>query len=125
MMRLLLVDDEEKFVKTLTKRLRLRGIEAECVFGGEEALQRVAAQEYDVVLLDVKMPGIGGIELRRRLEQIDPSLRFIFLTGHASESDLAIGSAEAQHYLAKPLHIDELLKAVGAVTGEDPKGDAR
>ena len=62
MMRLLLVDDEEKFVKTLTKRLCLRGIEAECVFGGEEALRRVAAQEYDVVLLDVKMPGIGGLE---------------------------------------------------------------
>ena len=117
-MKLLLVDDEQAFVRTLTKRLRLRGHEAEGVSSGEEALSRVVPGRYDVVLLDVKMPGLGGIELRRRLEAIDPALRFVFITGHASETDLAIGSAEASHYLAKPLRLDELLEAIDGPSSE-------
>jgi DNA-binding response OmpR family regulator len=124
-MRLLLVDDERNFVETLTKRLRLRGIDSDCAFDAEEALRMARRTRYDVILLDVKMPGLGGIELRRRLEELDPSLRFLFITGHASQSDLAVGSSEASHYLTKPLHLDELLEAVEDVTGEDMKGGKR
>ncbi|HPY16526.1 MAG TPA: response regulator, partial [Polyangiaceae bacterium] len=62
-MRVLLVDDEEELVETIAERLELRGIVAETVTNGEEALQRVLEKPFDVVLLDVKMPGLGGMEV--------------------------------------------------------------
>jgi DNA-binding response OmpR family regulator len=115
-MKVLLVDDEKKFALMLSKRLALRGMEIDYVYTGEEALAMVENTRYDVAILDVKMPGIGGIELGRKLSRLAPGMKFIFLTGHGSESDFEIGSAEAAYSLAKPLRIEKLVEILHEVT---------
>ena len=115
-MKVLLVDDEKKFAMMLSKRLALRGIDVDYVYTGEEALVMAENSRYDVAILDVKMPGIGGIELKRKLSELAPGMKFIFLTGHGSETDFEIGSAEAAYYLAKPLQIEKLIKILHEVT---------
>ncbi len=114
-MKILLVDDEKKFAIMLSKRLALRGIDVDVVFTGEDALKKTEIDQYDVAILDVKMPGIGGIQLKRELIALNPEMKFIFLTGHGSESDFKIGSAEAACYLSKPLHIETLVKILHKV----------
>lgn len=116
-MKVLLVDDEKKFVIMLSKRLALRGIDVDYVFTGEDAVTNVQNRHYDVAVLDVKMPGIGGIELERKLIELEPGLKIIFLTGHGSENDFKVGSAEAAYYLAKPLQIEELVTKLHEVAG--------
>ena len=115
-MKVLLVDDEKKFAMMLSKRLVLRGIDVDYVYTGEEALVMAENSRYDVAILDVKMPGIGGIELKRKLSELAPGMKFIFLTGHGSETDFEIGSAEAAYYLAKPLQIEKLIEILHEVT---------
>ena len=114
-MKILLVDDEKKFVMMLAKRLVLRGIEVDYAFTGDEALTKAENNIYDVAVLDVKMPGIGGIELERKLKAQVPGMKSIFLTGHGSESDFETGSAKAAYYLAKPLQIEELIEILHEV----------
>ena len=116
-MKVLLVDDEQKFATMLAKRLALRGIDIDYVFSGQDAIAKAETQRYDVAILDVKMPGIGGIELKRKLKELDPCLKIIFLTGHGSKTDFETGSAEAACYLAKPIQIDELIKILREVIG--------
>jgi len=108
-MKVLLVDDEEELVSTLAERLSFRGIEADWSTAGDQALEAARSAHYDIAVLDVKMPHISGIELKRRLEKTNPSMRFIFVTGHGSEEDFRTGSAEAAHYLVKPLDIEALI----------------
>jgi DNA-binding response OmpR family regulator len=115
-MKVLLVDDEKKFAMMLSKRLALRGIDVDCAHTGEEALGMVENSIYDVAILDVKMPGIGGIELEQRLSVLAPEMKYIFLTGHGSEADFEIGSAEAAYYLTKPLQIEKLIEILNEVT---------
>jgi DNA-binding response OmpR family regulator len=116
-MKILLVDDEKKFAVMLSKRLALRGIDVDAVFTGRDALERIENNRYDVAVLDVKMPGIGGIELKGKLREVDPEIKIIFLTGHGSENDFKIGSAEAACYLAKPLNIETLIEILYKVAG--------
>ena len=116
-MKVLLVDDERKFATMLAKRLVLRGIDVDYVYTGEDAIVKAETQRYDVAILDVKMPGIGGIELERKLKELDPGLKVIFLTGHGSKTDFEAGSAEATCYLAKPILIDELITILHQVAG--------
>jgi len=115
-MKVLLVDDEKKFAMMLSKRLALREIDVDYVYTGEEALVMAVNSRYDVAILDVKMPGIGGIELKRKLSGLAPGMKFIFLTGHGSETDFEVGSAEAAYYLAKPLQIEKLVEILHEVT---------
>ncbi len=114
-MRVLLVDDEEELVTTLAERLSFRGIEARWATTGAEAAVLAANQTFDVAVLDVKMPQMGGIELKNHLEKLNPDMKFIFLTGHGSEEDFRVGSAMAARYLVKPIDIDELIQAMQKV----------
>ena len=116
-MKVLLVDDEKKFATMLAKRLALRGIDIDYVYSGEDAIVKAKSERYDAAILDVKMPGIGGIELERKLKELDPCLKIIFLTGHGSKIDFETGSAEAVCYLAKPIQIDDLITILREVTG--------
>jgi DNA-binding response OmpR family regulator len=109
-MKVLLVDDEKKFAMMLSRRLTLRGFDVDYVHTGEAALDKAGQAHYDVAVLDVKMPGIGGIELKRKLKEQAPGMKFIFLTGHGSESDFETGSTESSFYLTKPLQIDKLIE---------------
>jgi DNA-binding response OmpR family regulator len=116
-MKVLLVDDEQKFATMLAKRLALRGVDVDYVYTGEDAIAKAETQRYDAAILDVKMPGIGGIELKRKLIEMDPCLKIIFLTGHGSKTDFETGSVEAACYLAKPIQIDELITILREVIG--------
>jgi DNA-binding response OmpR family regulator len=111
-MKVLLVDDEREFVSALAERLSFRGVDAHWAVSGEEALKMAKDARYDVAVLDVKMPGLGGIELRKRLHEVQPGIRFIFLTGHGSQEDFKVGSEDASFYLAKPLKIEDLMQKI-------------
>ena len=114
-MRVLLVDDEEELVTALAERLSFRGIDADWATSGSQALELVDTHVYDVAVLDVKMPNISGIELKKRLEKTRPDMKYIFLTGHGSEEDFRAGSAEASQYLVKPLDIEILIETMRLV----------
>jgi CheY-like chemotaxis protein len=119
-MNILLVDDEKKFVVMLAKRLELRGFQVSFVNTGMDAVQLVkTGEKFDIAVLDVKMPGIGGIELRRELHRRDPDMKFIFLTGHGSDNDYSIGAGEATQYLPKPIKIDVFVETLLKVAGND------
>jgi DNA-binding response OmpR family regulator len=115
-MKVLLVDDEKKFVMMLSRRLALRGIDVDYVYTGQAAMEKARQKKYEVAVLDVKMPGIGGIELKRKLNELDPGMKFIFLTGHGSEADFETGSTEGSYYLAKPLRLENLIKILHELT---------
>jgi len=106
----LLVDDEGEFLETLVKRIQKRNVNATGVNSGEEALAFLGKNPVDVVVLDVRMPGMDGIETLRALKRQYPLTEVIMLTGHAS-LEVAIEGMElgAFDYLMKPVEIDDLL----------------
>ncbi len=108
--RVLMVDDETEFQETVTKRLRKRNVQAFGAGSGEEALAFLDGQPVDVVILDVKMPGMDGIQTLRAIKKREPLVEVIMLTGHAS-MEAAIEGMElgAFDYLMKPINIDDLL----------------
>ena len=105
----LLVDDELEFLATLVKRLTKRGLNISTAKNGEDALKIIGEKVIDVVVLDVRMPGIGGIQTLREIKKKDPLMEVIMLTGHA-RLEVAIEGMElgAFDYLMKPADIDEL-----------------
>ncbi len=109
-MKVMLVDDEVEFMERLLSRLKRRNIDAVGARSGEEALNLLDQNPIDVVVLDVSMPGIGGIETLRRIKRKHPATEVIMLTGHASV-EVAVQGMEigAFDYLMKPMDIDELL----------------
>ena len=86
-LKLLLVDDETEFVKTLSERLKMRELDSEIALNGEEALEIVGKEPPDVIVLDLKMPGIDGMEVLRVIKKAHPKVQVIMLTGHGSEND--------------------------------------
>jgi len=127
--RLLLVDDEYDFLNSVTASLNRRGFIVTPASNGMEALSFIENQEFDAAVLDVKMPGIDGVELLRKLRQINPHLPVIMLTGHGNIPDAfestKIGAVE---YLSKPYDLDSLSEKVRkAVEGQSksPPLDAK
>lgn len=108
--RTLLVDDESEFLEPLVKRLRRRKLDVRTAASGEEALEIVREGDVDVVVLDVRMPGMDGIQALREIKDIDPLVEVVMLTGHAS-IEVAVEGMElgAFDYLMKPMNIDELV----------------
>jgi len=103
------VDDEREFVHTLSERLQARNLEAAVVYDGEEALSFVASDEPEVMVLDLKMPGIDGIEVLRRVKRDHPDVEVIILTGHGSQKEEEIANQlGAFAYLRKPVDIELL-----------------
>jgi len=112
-MKVLLVDDEHEFVSTLAERLLMRGIEADDVTSGKDAILKATERSYDVVVLDLKMAGMGGIETMEKIRKIRPEAGFIILTGHGDrqEHEKAL-SAGARFHLIKPLNIEVLIEKI-------------
>lgn len=110
----LIVDDEEDFLETLIKRLNKRQVDASGARSGEEALRLLKEKTFDVVILDVKMPGgMNGIEALREIKKIQPLAEVILLTGHASvETSIEGMKLGAFDYLLKPIKLDYLLKKI-------------
>lgn len=122
-MRVILVDDEKELVSTLAERLGYRGIEADWAITPDDAIAMTQKTPYDIAVLDVKMPGIDGFELKRRLQECLPKLKYIFMTGHGSEECYDIGCTETgkEFYLVKPVQIDQLIEKMNkalALKGE-------
>ncbi|RJR50117.1 MAG: response regulator [Desulfobacteraceae bacterium] len=111
----LIVDDEKDFVETTVNRLIKRNIEAVGVTSGEEALDLVKKRLFDVVVMDIKMPGgMDGIQTLREMKRIRPLMEVLLLTGHASvETSIEGMKLGAFDYLLKPVSMDELMVKLG------------
>jgi len=106
----LLVDDEADFRQTLAKRLARRQLQVTTAEDGAMALARIADTDVDVVLLDVKMPGMDGIQVLREIKKLRPLVEVVMLTGHASVEVAIEGmGVGAFDYLMKPMDIDEIV----------------
>jgi DNA-binding response OmpR family regulator len=113
--QVLVVDDEQDFLDSIVKRLELRGIEVDGVGTGAAALELLASKQVDVVVLDIKMPGMDGIEVLRQIRVSHPGVEVIVLTGHASQEFRELGrELEAFDYLIKPVRLDTLLERIQA-----------
>lgn len=111
--KVLLVDDEKEFVQTLSERLKRRNMESAIVSDGEKALEFVENDQPDVMVLDLMMPGIGGIEVLRRLKRTHPNIEVIILTGHGSENEEQTATdLGAFAYLQKPVNIEVLAQVM-------------
>jgi DNA-binding NtrC family response regulator len=111
--RVLLVDDEEQFVETLAMRLEARDFAVATAFSGDQALDYLKATEADVVVLDVLMPGLSGIDTLGMMKKIRPLTEIIMLTGHATVETAIEGmKLGAFDYLMKPTEIDELVAKI-------------
>ena len=112
--KILLVDDEAEFVETLAERIQIRGFDVRYALNGEEALATFNHSLPDVMVLDLKMPGMDGMEVLRWVKKNHPDVQVLILTGHGSEQDekeaRRIGAFD---YLQKPIDIDTLIKNIG------------
>ena len=119
-LRILIVDDEEDLVSILAERLALRGFQVEAATCGAEAMRHVREDDFSVLILDVKMPGIDGLALLAEIKQRHPDLPVILFTGHGSVADAEKGMEEgAFDYLMKPINIDELIEKIRSATGRE------
>jgi len=113
--KILLVDDEKKYVQTLSKRLMMRELDSAVVYDGESALELAREDEPDVMILDLRMPGIDGIEVLRRVKRTHPAIEVIVLTSQGSEADKKIClELGAFAFLSKSVDIDELSEKIKA-----------
>ena len=113
--RLLLVDDEEEFIRALAERLNMRDLSGQTALSGEQALGVIQEEEPDVMILDLRMPGIDGMEVLRRVRTMYPSIQVIVHTGLGNDLD----EAEAWglgvfDYLKKPVDINLLVDRIRA-----------
>jgi DNA-binding NtrC family response regulator len=111
--RVLLVDDEEKFLDVLSQRLGTRGIDSDTATTGEEALTKMKNKNFDAIILDVMMPGIGGMETLKRIRKENPEVQIIMLTGRGSVDKAVEAMKEgAIDFLEKPAEIEKLLEKI-------------
>lgn len=113
-LRVLIVDDEDDFRETIVKRLNARKIQSEGAASGVKALEVLKNKDFDVIVLDVKMPDMDGIETLRHIKKMKPEIEVIMLTGHASvEFGLKGMQLGAFDYVMKPAPLNELLDTIG------------
>lgn len=108
--KLLLIDDEEELIFTLAERLMLRGFEADAVTNPADAIKLIEKKVYDLAIIDIKLPGINGIELMKIIREIIPNIKIILLTGHGTPEEGKKAKLDgASEYLIKPININELI----------------
>jgi DNA-binding NtrC family response regulator len=111
--RVLLVDDEEEFTDALSKRLEARNLKVKTVNRGEDAVHMVDEQSFDVIILDLAMPGMDGLETLQQIKANHPDAEIIILTGHASvESSVKAMKIGAEDLLEKPVDMADLLSKI-------------
>ena len=110
-MKMMLVDDEERFLSTTKKLLSRKGYEVITANSGSEALKELASSNVQVVILDVKMPGLDGIETLKAIKKRHPLVEVIMLTGHGTVESAVDGlKAGATDYLMKPTDVNDLIR---------------
>jgi DNA-binding NtrC family response regulator len=111
--RVLIVDDEDRFRITMSRLLTVRGLEASTAGSGKEALEALKTSSYDVIILDMKMPDMGGVEVLSEIKKIDPFIEVIVMTGYASvDTAKKITELGGYDYMLKPYEIDELVEKI-------------
>ena len=114
-LKVLLVDDENEFADALAQRLKMRGIDVQIAADGESALQRIDVDSPRVVILDVVLPGMSGLEVLKQIKDRQQDIQVILLTGKGSTRDGISGmQSGAFDYLMKPLDIEELVRKIRA-----------
>ena len=109
----LLVDDEKDFVESLAERLQIRDFKVTTAFSGDEAIKLVEENDFDVIVLDVQMPGKSGIETLKEIKNMENIPQVIMLTGHATVKTAIEGMKNgAYDYLMKPTDTDELTEMI-------------
>ncbi len=109
----LLVDDEEQFLKVLSQRMEGRGLKVETSTSGEDALKKVQGKEFDAIVLDLAMPGMSGIETLKRIRSENPDVQIIMLTGHGSvEKGVEAIKAGAVDFLEKPADLNTIMAKI-------------
>jgi DNA-binding NtrC family response regulator len=109
----LLVDDEEELIAAWVERMKLRGINATGVTNGNEAIQKIKDTDYNVVVLDIKMPGIDGFEIMQQIQMEKPRLPIILITGHQCTEEESKGMlSDAFDCLVKPVNIEILIERI-------------
>jgi DNA-binding NtrC family response regulator len=112
-LKVLLVDDEEDFVQSLSERMKLRDVGSEVALDGSQALRKIEEQKPDVIVLDLKMPGMHGLEVLEKVKAAYPGIEVIILTGHGSDKDQQEADRlGAYAYLRKPVGLERLMKVV-------------
>jgi len=111
--KLLLVDDEKDFIESLAERLQLRDFDVKTALNGDDAIKLVNENEFDIIILDVKMPGKNGIDTLKEIKNINQLSQVIMLTGHATvESAIQGMKLGAYDYIMKPTDAEELIKLI-------------
>ncbi len=111
--KVLLVDDEEDFLTTLAERLETRGLKVSTVTRGEDAVTKVDEQRFDLIVLDLSMPGIDGLETLKRIKAKQPDAEIIMLTGQGSiKTSIEAMKLGAEDFLQKPVNITELMDKI-------------
>ncbi|MBI4878069.1 MAG: response regulator [Planctomycetes bacterium] len=113
--KLLIVDDETQFLEAIAKRLRKRGLEVHTAASGAEAIEIAGREQFDIALLDLKMPGMDGSQVLKELKQRHKHLEAVILTGHGSlESAVELTKLGAFGYLPKPYELEKLVDTLKA-----------
>jgi DNA-binding response OmpR family regulator len=108
--RVLLVDDEEELVSALAARLAYRRVEADYVTCGKDALEKLSSKPYDVVVIDLKLPGMSGEELAGQVSKSYPEIPILMMTGHGVDEDRGYQKPPSiMDLLPKPIDIDQLV----------------
>lgn len=124
--RVLLVDDEEDFVDALAQRLEVRDFDVTTALSGADALERIEDTEIDLVILDVQMPGVDGLEVLRQIKQRKPLIEVIMLTGHATIQTAIDGmKLGAFDFLLKPTETEELVEKINRAFSRKAEHDQR
>lgn len=112
--RVLLVDDEHEFLQTLSERLKTRGLRVDIALSGEEALQKLSSELFQVIVVDLSMPGMDGLETTKRIKEMNPSLEVIILTGYGTvRSGVDAMKIGVSDFIEKPVEINSLLEKIG------------
>jgi len=112
--KLLLVDDEQDFIESLSERLLLRDFDVKTALNGDDGIKLVSNNDFDIIILDVKMPGKSGIDTLKEIKKINQLSQVIMLTGHATvESAIQGMKLGAYDYIMKPTDTEELIKLIG------------
>lgn len=113
-MKILVVDDEERFADRLIERLKLRGFDALAAYDGTSALSRLREERFEKMILDLRLPDIGGDQVLERALDLSPDIHVVILSGHGSQEDfercMALG---ARACLQKPAKIQQVIRALG------------
>ena len=113
--KVLIVDDEERFRNTMCKLLTVRGLTASAAGSGAEALEKLSTEQYDVTILDVRMPEMNGVQVLAEIRKLDPEVEVIVMTGYASvDTAKEIIKLGAYDFLLKPYEIEDLMEKIEA-----------